>query len=544
MNEKILIIDDDPDILETLDQALNQEGFQVRSASSGIEAMEIFKSEPFDLVITDIRMPQMDGLEVLKQVKQLDESVEVIMLTGYATLETAVEALRDGGAYDYLRKPLEDIDNLLISVNQALERRRLRLENINLIKKLEKANAGLKQEIEERKRIEKELQKSEERFKSLFQYAPDAYYLNDLEGNFIDGNKAAEDLIGYRKEELIGKSFLEAGLLPEDQLPKAVELLKKNNKGQATGPDEFILKRKDGRKVIAEIRTLLTKIDNKDVVLGIARDITERKRFEKQLLDSHKMKAITVLAGGIAHKFNNAVTVVLGNIQQLEMSLPENKTVIEHTEAMKAASHRMANLTKQLLAYAQEGKYQAKVISLSDFVEDILPIIKPHIDPSIRLETDLPRDIFSVRVDPTQIQMVLSAVVENSAEAIEGKGCIRIVTYNQEIDEVFAKSHPDLNPGRYVCLAVEDNGKGMDKETVSKIFDPFFTTKFQGRGLGMAAVYGIIKNHGGEITIDSEPGKGTVVEIYLPELEEKVSEKPPESSETISGTRTIGMNDE
>jgi PAS domain S-box-containing protein len=519
MNENILIIDDEPDILEPLEQALSLEGFQVRGASSGMEAMEIFKSEPFDLVITDIRMPQMDGMEVLKQVKQLDESVEVIMLTGFATIENAVMALRNKGAYDYLTKPLEDIDTLLISVNRALDRRRLRLENKNLIKKLETANAGLTQEIEERKRTEKALQESEERFKVLFQYAPDAYYLNDLKGIFIDGNKAAEELIGYQKEALVGRSFLEAGLLSEDQLPKAVATLKKNIEGQRTGPDEFVLKRKDGGKVIVEIRTLPIEIDHEDVVLAIGRDITERKRLEEQLLDSHKMKAITTLAGGVAHEFNNALTTIIGYIQLLEMSLPDNKTALEYIEEMKAPSHRMANLTKQLLAYARGGKYQAKVISLSDFVEDTLLIITPNIDPSIRLETDLPKDIFSVKVDSTQMQMVVSAVVSNSEEAIEGEGCIRIITRNEEIDEAFAKSHPVLNPGRHVCLSVEDNGKGMDKETVSKIFDPFFTTKFQGRGLGMAAVYGIIRNHDGWISIDSEPGRGTVVRIYLPAFE-------------------------
>ncbi len=158
------------------------------------------------------------------------------------------------------------------------------------------------------------------------------------------------------------------------------------------------------------------------------------------------MEAIATLAGGIAHEFNNALTGVVGNIQLLEMDFADNKTVTEQTEAMKTSSHRMANLTSQLLAYSRGGRYQAKTIFMSDFVEDTLPIIKSNIDPSIRLETDLPRDIFSVEADPAQMQIVLSAIVGNSSEAIEGEGRIRITVSNKKIDATFAKNHPELIP--------------------------------------------------------------------------------------------------
>jgi CheY-like chemotaxis protein len=151
-------------------------------------------------------------------------------------------------------------------------------------------------------------------------------------------------------------------------------------------------------------------------------------------------------------------------------------------------------------------------------VEETLPLIKKTIDPSIHLETGLHDDIFNVYADLTQMQLVLSAILNNSAEAIEGKGRIRISTNNKEIIEEFAKTHPGLKPGPYVCLTIADSGKGMDKETRSRIFEPFFTTKFRGRGLGMAAVYGIVKNHSGWISVDSQLGKGTVVRIYLPAI--------------------------
>ncbi|MBC8393448.1 MAG: PAS domain S-box protein [Deltaproteobacteria bacterium] len=357
MNEKILIVDDEPEILDSLETILADEGFEVTRASSGNVAVEIFEAEAFGLVITDMKMPGLSGLEVLRHVKQIDEDVEVIILTGHGTIETAIHALKENGAYDYLRKPLEGIDDLIISVAQALERRKLHLEKKELIKKLEKTNAVLQQEIEERKQAEEALKKSEERYRSLFQNAPDAYYVNDLEGNFVDGNKAAEELTGYQKEELIGKNFFEVGLLPEDQLPKAIAHLEKNNAGQPTGPEEFILIKKNGEQVIVEIRTLLTQIGNKDVVLGIARDLTNRKHLEEQLLHLHKMKAIAVLAGGVSHEFNNALMVIIGNIELLEKKLSDNKTVAEHTAEMRASYDRMANLTNQLLAYARRGNY-------------------------------------------------------------------------------------------------------------------------------------------------------------------------------------------
>jgi signal transduction histidine kinase len=258
--------------------------------------------------------------------------------------------------------------------------------------------------------------------------------------------------------------------------------------------------------------------------VGTQQDITERQRLEAQLQQARKLEAIATLAGGIAHEFNNTLVGITGNIELLQMELPDDENISEYAERMKASALHMAHLTDQLLAYARGGKYQPKNISLSGFVEETLPLIKQTVDPSIRIETDLPHDILDIEVDLTQMQMALSALLINSAEAIEDKGRIRITTRNEEIDEEFVKTSPGLKPGPYVCLTVEDDGKGMDEEIRSRIFDPFFTTKFQGRGLGMAAVHGIVTNHDGWTSVDSEPGKGTLVRIYLPAI---ASARPP-----------------
>jgi PAS domain S-box-containing protein len=259
-------------------------------------------------------------------------------------------------------------------------------------------------------------------------------------------------------------------------------------------------------------------------------DITQRKLMEqeKKELQTQRMKSISTLAGGIAHDFNNALSGITINLDLLKMDLPNMASLNQYLESMNNAAQRMMNLTDQLLAYARGGKYCPKNISLSKFVEETLPMILHKFDSVIHVETNLAGNISNITADITQMYMVLSAVVTNAAEAIEDRGRIIITTETKNVGEGFAKYRPGLAPGRYVCLTVQDDGTGMDAETRDKVFEPFFTTKFQGRGLGMAAVYGIVKNHGGWISVDSQLGKGTVVRIYFPVVQTtaELSEKP------------------
>jgi two-component system, cell cycle sensor histidine kinase and response regulator CckA len=206
---------------------------------------------------------------------------------------------------------------------------------------------------------------------------------------------------------------------------------------------------------------------------------------------------------------------------------------------MIASTDRMVNLTNQLLAYAQGGKYRPVNIAMNEFVANTLPVIRHMLGPEVGLEMDLSEENFLINADLTQMQMVISEVLTNASEAIEGKGHIQIITRKVEIDREPAKSDLDLSPGLYACLVIKDDGTGMNEETRRRIFEPFFTTKFQGRGLGMAAAYGITKNHDGSIFVDSEPAKGTKVSIYLPVVEEKVKVLRETSPEITFGTGTI-----
>ena len=307
---------------------------------------------------------------------------------------------------------------------------------------------------------------------------------------------------------------------------------------------------KDGRVFPVEISLNYVKFGEEEFNCAFARDISERKQVEEekeslriQLQETQKMEAIATLAGGIAHQFNNALSPVTANLDLLEMDSPNDENITRSIEQMRCSAKRMAHLTNQLLAYARGGKYQSKTVTLSDFVRDTLPLIEHTLKPSVYIETDLPNDILSVKADLTQMQMILSAILFNASEAIEGKGRIRVICRNEIITDQDAKDFHELKPGTYVSITIADDGKGMDKETRERIFEPFFTTKFQGRGLGMAAVYGIVKHHGGWILVDSELGKGTTVQIYLPamEREKEVKEAKKPKIDLPKGTGTILM---
>ena len=515
MNEKILVVDDEQDILEALDGILTPQGFQVRRASSGIEAIEIFKSEPFDLVITDIRMPQMDGMEVLKQVKQLDESVEVIMLTSFATMENAIMALRDDGAFDYLTKPLEDIDNLLIPVNQALERRRLRLENKNLIKKLEKANAGLKLEIVERKRVQEALRESERRFRDMAELLPNIICETDLNLGLTYVNNLGLETFGFTQDEFDAGINVMDLVHPEDR-EKAAEQVAQGLKGIGVKSSEYRVLKKDG----CEITGLLngSPIYKDDQVTGIRislTDITEQKNMQEEALKAKKLESLGLLAGGIAHDFNNLMTSVVGNISLARMEMkPESKAFRNLVEAEKA-SIRTKELTARLITFSEGGGPVKETVSIGDLVKGAVGSSLKSSD--IDAGFSIPDDISPVEADEEQMKQVIHNVVTNAQEAMAGQGSINVSCENIDIGE---KDTLTLKDGQYVKISIEDQGPGIPEEDLIRIFDPYFSTKEmgtqKGMGLGLAVSDSIVKKHDGLITVESELGRGTTLSIYLP----------------------------
>ena len=396
--------------------------------------------------------------------------------------------------------------------------------------------------ITDRKQMENVLRENEAEKKAILNGITTNMRLVNENLETIWANKAAADSANKSPEEMVGHKCYEFwGDDPEkpcDGCP-SVKSFRTKKTTQIVRHDQ------DGIIWDLKAEPVFDEKGNLAGVVEIANDITDKTRFETRLQQALKMEAIATLAGGVAHEFNNALMGIMGNIELLKLDFPENEKSDRYFEIMKKSGYCMSRLTDQLLAYAKGGKYQPKSLGLNDFVMETLPILKHDLSPEIRVETHFPKDISHIKADHAQMQMVLSAILSNSNEAIEDEGLIKITTENQDIDEDFTKRHPSLKPGPHVCLTIEDDGKGMDEKTRKGIFEPFFTTKFQGRGMGMAAAYGIVMNHDGWISVDSELGKGTAVHIYFPAISAESKEqgekvKQPEI-ELNTGKETILM---
>jgi signal transduction histidine kinase len=239
-------------------------------------------------------------------------------------------------------------------------------------------------------------------------------------------------------------------------------------------------------------------------------------QYEKQLLQAQNMEAIAALAGGVAHQFNNALTGLIGYIDLLAGKVGPDSDAAAYVERIRPITDRMSNLTNHLLAYAQGGKYVVSKLPLKDFIADVEIVARRSIKSSVQLTVQLTDSALNIMVDKIQMRMALLAIISNADEAISDKGTIQIgsrVIHSSNLDPVIGS---ELNSGEYICLSIQDTGRGMDDDTLRRIFQPFFSTKFEGRGLSMAAVFGIVKNHNGWITVTSRIQHGTTVDIYLP----------------------------
>ncbi len=256
---------------------------------------------------------------------------------------------------------------------------------------------------------------------------------------------------------------------------------------------------------------------NAELQIKVDQKVEELRQRDQQLLNARKMDAIVTLAGGVAHQYNNALAVLVGNLDLMRFEIAQGKDLNKSFERIEAVSRKMQELTYKLLAYARGGKHKVEKVPLETLVEKALGGVGDTGESRFEMELALPADRYMVQVDMTQMQLALAAIVTNAIEALETSGG-RIVVGAEKFSIHEAQQAPqmELLPGDYVVLRITDNGKGMDESTRQCIFDPYFTTKFTGRGLSMAATYGIIKNHLGEIAVESELGKGTTVKVYLP----------------------------
>lgn len=370
--------------------------------------------------------------------------------------------------------------------------------------------AGILTDIHARKEAEAALRESESRYRAVVEHASEAITIHGPGGRFVEVNASACAITGYSADELLRMNGID--LVPEED---------RGGPPVALDPDvihgggiiERRIKRKDGSTVPIEV-SLSRLPDNR--ILSMWRDIRERKRAEESLRASSRMEATATLAGGVAHDFNNLMVAVLCNANFLKNDLGPEHEGYALLEEIESGARQAGDLAQQVLAYARGGKYQPKVLSLNQISEDVVRLQRHTINPQIVIEKALDPGVWCVRADPTQMGQVVMNLCINAAEAMDGPGTIRIKSENVEADKGYPCEFHPLRPGRYVCLSVMDTGRGMDEKTLGKVFEPYFSQKAQGRGLGLAAAYGIVKNHRGYIFGESAPGEGTTFRVYLP----------------------------
>jgi two-component system cell cycle sensor histidine kinase/response regulator CckA len=405
---------------------------------------------------------------------------------------------------------------------------------------------GCGRDVTKEKQTELSLQKTERRYRDLYNNTPVMLCSMDRDNRITSASNLWLETLGYKRDEVIGRSFLDF-FTPESQRDAVEITLPELYRSGQMKNRPFEWKTQAGLQKNILLSAIAQKDDHGmyDGSLAFAIDVTdarktemERNRLSSRLQQAQKMEAIATLAGGIAHQFNNALAVILGNLELIHMDGMYDAKLTVYAEPINQAAQKMVQLTGQLLAYARGGKFQTQSISAHRFVTETLRIVQHSMAPYVDVETDLDRDTDRIEVDLTQMQMLLAAILSNASEAMENEGQVRITLKNIEVGVPECRNHPGLKPGRWVLLRITDNGKGMDAQTRDRIFEPFFTTKFQGRGLGMAAVYGIVKKHGGYAYVDSILGQGTTVSVYLPGTTTKEAVAEPTEPYTIRKTGT------
>ncbi len=399
------------------------------------------------------------------------------------------------------------------------------------------------QDVTQRRKAEEALRESEERYRLHFENVGDVIYSIDREFKVTSVSPSVEQVLGYKPEEIVGKSITELNLLKPEYWDQVFRNSSRVFEGEQSGPTEYEFITKDGRKKIGEVTGApLFKNGEVVAVISIARDVTEHRHLESQLRQAQKLEAVGQLAGGVAHDFNNLLTVILGRVQLALTELAEDSPMFENLHEVQTAGERATELTRQLLAFSRKQLIQPKSMNLNDTLSGMKKLLRRLIREDIDLQMDLSPDLNNVMADQGQMEQVVVNLVVNSRDAMSEGGRIVIETCNVELDENYASQHASVKPGRYALLAITDTGHGINKEIQGRIFEPFFTTKPEGKGtgLGLSTVYGIVKQHGGNIWVYSEEGSGTTFKVYLPAvLTRQMKSRVPEQKNSPRGSENI-----
>jgi PAS domain S-box-containing protein len=450
---------------------------------------------------------------------------------------------KDGTEFpaDIALSPVDTEDGMVVlaAVRDITERKKneeIARQHTELQVRMAKESAELaaaKKELEtvaERERAAEALRRSEARVRRLVESNIIGIATGDLDGKVIDANDAFLALLGFTKEDVAAGSMRWDALTPPEYR-EADRLAVEQLLSTGVAPlweKQFI--RKDGSRVPVLIGVAtLTGMSGETEAVSFVVDITERKKLEQQLRQAQKVEAIGQLAGGIAHDFNNLLGIIIGYSEIFEERLGLGDPLRPKAEQIKKAGRRAASLTRQLLAFSRQQALEPKVLDLNAVIADTLKMLRRLIDENVELVAVPEPALGRVSADQGQIEQIIMNLTVNARDAMPHGGKLTISTSNAEMDDAFVRRNPGAVPGSYVVLSVGDTGCGMDHETQAHIFEPFFTTKGEGKGtgLGLATVYGVVKQSGGYISVESEPGIGSTFRIYLPRIQEPVASAAP-----------------
>ncbi|MFQ3574433.1 MAG: response regulator [Thermodesulfovibrionales bacterium] len=552
---RILIVEDDVSSLVYLQKALAALGYQIDTAPNGIIALQKAQEQRPDLIISDILMPEMDGFELCKRIKT-DERLKDIPFVFYTAtyIDPRDEQLALSlGASRFLIKPM-DPGKLFEVIREVLQNHTTSnlpvyngpIEDIDKLTKMqiEALTRKLSKKVEELQKEREALQISEYKYRRLYESLMDGFVYIDMQGRFKDFNDVYLSIVGYSADELYQMNYRDITPLKWYEYEDRIVNEQIITRGFSDVYEKEYI-RKDGNIIPVELHVFLLKDrnGNNEGMWAIVRDISERKKMEaenkrlqEQLLHVQKLEAIGQLAGGIAHDFNNILHAIMGYASLIEMKMSGDDPLKEYLKKLIECAERGSSLTQQILSFSRKQSSQMKPIDLNEAIRDAEKLLSRLIIQDISLVFELSGDRLPILADKSQIDQILINLVVNARDAIPKEGTILIKTEESSIDKKsFAEG--DIQSEKYALVIVKDTGIGMDNETIKRIFEPFFTTKpvGHGTGLGLSVVYGIVKQHNGFISVESQKGHGTTFFIYFPLIREGLIEDTSDGNHEIKG---------
>ena len=529
MNTKrlhLLIVDDEEAHVEAICRAFDAAGGGAEICVAGTlrEYREQIAAHPPDLVLLDLNLPDGRAVEALTNPPE-DAPFPILVMTAFGNQQIVVDVMK-AGALDYVVKSPEVFAAMPQVVERALREWKLRKE---------------RQQSELAQRV------TEQRYRNLFEQSRDGIVVMDRGGRVVDANRRYAEMLGYSPEEV-----LRLHVWDWDTQWTREQLLDTIRSADTAGAFiETRHRRKDGSSYDVELNSNAVCIGGQDLIFCVCRDITDRKRMEAekeklqaQLAQAGKMESIGRLAGGVAHDFNNMLMVILGNAELCKMKIDAANPLHKWLGEISKGAIHARTLTRQLLAFARKQIIAPEMLNINGTITDMLSILPRLIGEDIAIVWRPGAVLGVVSMDPSQIDQILTNLAVNARDAIQGTGTITIETTNATLDPSYCARHPGVTPGNYVLLTFGDTGVGMGPETCAHIFEPFFTTKEigKGTGLGLATVYGIVKQNNGNITVSSESGQGTQFKIYLPYALEQNADPVTEetaAAAAVGGSETI-----